>query len=82
MFETIVETVPPAAGSSDAVPRFLVTNLDYDSYVGRLALGRIFDGSLKMNATYGLCREDGSVQPVRFSSLFSFSGSRTAACTV
>jgi GTP-binding protein len=74
LFEAIVDTVPPAAGDSEAVPRFLVTNLDYDSYVGRLALGRLFDGSLKMNTSYGLCRKDGSVEPVKFSALYTFSG--------
>ncbi|HXV75286.1 MAG TPA: translational GTPase TypA [Candidatus Polarisedimenticolaceae bacterium] len=74
LFETIVTTVPPAGGSSEAAPRFLVTNLDYDAYVGRLALGRLFDGSLKMNRTYGLCREDGSVVPIRFSALYNYSG--------
>jgi len=74
LFETIVETVPPAGGDADAVPRFLVTNLDYDSYVGRLALGRVFDGTLKMNRQFGLCREDGSVKPVKFSMLYSYDG--------
>jgi GTP-binding protein len=74
LFETIVETVPAAGGDADAVQRFLVTNLDYDSYVGRLALGRVFDGTLKMNRQFGLCREDGSVQPVKFSMLYSYNG--------
>jgi GTP-binding protein len=74
LFETIVDTVPPAGGDPAAAPRFLVANLDYDPYVGRLALGRLFDGTLEMQRTYGLCREDGSVDPVKFSALFSFSG--------
>jgi GTP-binding protein len=74
LFEAIVDTVPPAGGDPAAIPRFLVTNLDYDPYVGRLALGRLFDGSLRMNAGYGLCREDGSVAPVKFSALYTFSG--------
>ena len=74
LFEAIVNTVPSAGGDPQATPRFLVTNLDYDSYVGRLALGRLFDGKVKMNATYGLCREDGSVNRVKFSALYTFSG--------
>jgi len=79
LFEAIVETVPPAGGSNDAVPRFLVTNLDYDPYVGRLALGRLFDGGLRMNTAYGLCREDGEVEPVRFSALYTYSGLERSA---
>ncbi len=74
LFEALVATVPPAAGDPAAVPRFLVTNLDYDPYVGRLAIGRLFEGSLRLGATYGLCREDGSVAPVRFSTLSTFDG--------
>ncbi len=73
LFETIVDTVPAAGGDPAAVPRFLITNLDYDPYVGRLALGRLFDGTLKMGQTYGLCGEDGSDKPVKFSVLYTFS---------
>ena len=80
LFEAIVATVPAAAGDSTATPRLLVTNLDYDSYVGRLALGRVFDGSVSMGRTYGLCREDGSVAPVKFSALYSFSGLERSRC--
>ena len=74
LFETIVDTVPAAGGDPASAPRFLVTNLDYDPYVGRLALGRLFDGTLRMNMTYGLCREDGAVVPVKFSALYSYAG--------
>ncbi|ANM29510.1 GTP-binding protein TypA [Acidobacteria bacterium Mor1] len=74
LFETIMETVSPAAGDDEARPQFLVTNLDYDPYVGRLALGRLFDGSLQMNARYGLCREEGPVESVKFSALYTHSG--------
>ena len=74
LFETIVDTVPAAGGDAAARPRFLVANLDYDPYVGRLALGRLFDGALEMQRTYALCREDGTVDPVKFSALYTFSG--------
>jgi GTP-binding protein len=73
LFETIVEAVPaPTIG--EGVPQFLVTNLDYDPYVGQLALGRLFRGSLAMNKTYGLCREDESVRQAKFTALYSFEG--------
>ena len=73
LFETIVETVPAAGGDRAAKPRFLVTNLDYDPYVGQLALGRLFDGTLRMGRQYGACREDGSVDRVSFSAIYTFS---------
>jgi len=73
LFETIVEAVPaPTIG--EGVPQFLVTNLDYDPYVGQLALGRLFRGSLAMNKTYGLCREDKTVRQAKFTALYSFEG--------
>jgi len=74
LFEAIVNTVPPAGGDPEATPRFLVTNLDYDPYMGRLALGRLFAGTLRMNGGFGLCNDSGSVQRVKFSALYSFSG--------
>ncbi|HKQ63328.1 MAG TPA: translational GTPase TypA [Candidatus Polarisedimenticolaceae bacterium] len=74
LFEAVLEAVPPPQGDDAAVPQTLVTNLDYDSYVGQLALGRVFQGRLEAGRTYGLCREDGSVVPVRFSVLYSFEG--------
>jgi len=74
LFEAMVETVPAAGGDPEGVPQFLVTNLDYDPYVGRLALGRMVQGTLRMNRSYGLCREDESVMPVKFSALYSFNG--------
>ena len=66
--------MPAAKGDPGATPQFLVTNLDYDPYVGRLALGRLFEGTLIKNAQYGLCREHGSVEPVKFSALDTFAG--------
>jgi GTP-binding protein len=72
--EAMVEAVLAAAGDPEGVPQFLVTNLDYDPYVGRLALGRMVQGTLRMNRSYGLCREEGPIVPVKFSALYSFKG--------
>jgi len=74
LFETILEAVPGPEAHDDAPPQLLVTNLDYDPYVGQLVLGRLFHGRLGMGRSYGLCREDGSVKSVRFSALYSFAG--------
>src|SRR5262245_65150130 len=46
LFEEIVRTIPPPRGAEDAPLQMLVANLDYNDYVGRLAIGRIFNGSV------------------------------------
>ncbi len=50
LFDTIVARVPPPSGNVDAPLRMIVTSLDYDDYVGRLAIGRIVDGTLREGA--------------------------------
>jgi len=55
---------PGPEGSDDEVPQFLVTNLDYDSYVGQIGLGRMMNGILEMNRGYTLCGADQNVTGV------------------
>ncbi|MFO0646270.1 MAG: translational GTPase TypA [Polyangiales bacterium] len=50
LFDTVVSRVPPPSGNVDAPLRMIVTSLDYDDYVGRLAIGRIVDGTLREGA--------------------------------
>jgi len=76
LFETIVAAVPGPDADDDAVPQLLVTNLDYDPYVGQVALGRLFHGRLRMGRTYGLCVEGDAVRAAKFSALYTFSGLR------
>src|SRR5580698_9851533 len=47
LFETILENIPPPAGDAEAVLQILVANLDYSDYLGRLAIGRVFQGTLR-----------------------------------
>jgi GTP-binding protein len=74
LFEAMVDAIPAPAADDAATPQLLVTNLDYDPYVGQLALGRLFQGRLASNATYGLCTADKGVRPARFSVLYTFAG--------
>jgi GTP-binding protein len=76
LFETILEAVPGPEALDEATPQFLVTNLDYDSFVGQVVLGRLVHGRLRMGTTYGMCREDASVVPAKFSALYTFDGLR------
>jgi GTP-binding protein len=74
LFETIVDYIPGPEASDEEIPQFLVTSLDYDSYVGQIAIGRISNGKLSMNKSYSLCREKEIVNNVKFTALYSFSG--------
>jgi GTP-binding protein len=74
LFETILGTIPGPEGDDDAPPQFLVTNLDYDPYVGQIAVGRLMNGVLEMRQAYSLCGETAVTPGVRFSALYTFSG--------
>ena len=52
----------------------LVANLDYSDYLGRLAIARVFNGTLRLGEDVGIAKLDGSLQKVRITKLFSFEG--------
>jgi len=72
LFEAIVHRIPGPVANDDATPQFLVTNLDYDSYVGQIAIGRLMNGVLETNRPYTLCGENGNVSGVKFTALYTF----------
>jgi GTP-binding protein len=74
LFETIVCTIPPPAGDSCGRLQILVANLDYSDYLGRLAIARVFNGTLRTGEEVGIAKLDGSVQKTKITKLFSFSG--------
>ncbi len=74
LFDTILEHVPHPKGERDAPLRMQVATLDYNEYVGRLAIGRIFDGSIKQNQQVVVCRLDGSTDTCRVSKIYGFLG--------
>ena len=81
LFDTIIERIPPPEADDDANPQFLVTNLDYDPYVGQIAVGRIQQGRLEMNTAYSHCTEDKIIPNVKFSALYTFHGLAKKAVT-
>ena len=74
LFEAIVRTVPPPSGEAAAVLQVLVANLDYSDYLGRIAIARVFNGTLKTGEQVGIAKMDGSLPRTRVTKLFSFSG--------
>jgi GTP-binding protein len=74
LFEMIMETIPPPASESDGILQILVTNIDYDDYVGRLAIGRIFSGTVKVGDNVSMVKGDGEVSKTKVSYLYTFQG--------
>jgi GTP-binding protein len=74
LFEAIVEHVPPPSGSCDAVLQLLIANLDYSDYLGRLGIGRVFSGSVKLGDTVAVAKRDGSLQTTKVTKLYTFDG--------
>ncbi len=74
LFEAIVKHIPPAIGDPDAILQFQVANLDYSDYLGRIAIGRVFQGTLKQGDEVSVCKLDGSIQKTRITRMYSFEG--------
>jgi GTP-binding protein len=74
LFEAIVNTIPPATGDPDAPLQILVTNLDYSDYLGRIAICRVFQGTLHTGDDVTISKRDGTLQKTRITKLFTFIG--------
>lgn len=74
LFESIIENIEDAPQDVDAPLQMQISLLDYNDYVGRIGIGRINTGSVKVGQTVALSRNDGSVENFRVTKLFSFSG--------
>ncbi|HVO98595.1 MAG TPA: translational GTPase TypA [Bryobacteraceae bacterium] len=74
LFETILKHIPPPSGYPDNVLQLLVANLDYSDYLGRLAIGRVFNGTLKINDEVAIAKLDGSFHKTKITKLYSFEG--------
>jgi GTP-binding protein len=74
LFETILSTIPPAKGDPDGPLQILVTNLDYSDYLGRLAIARVFNGTLHNGDEVNISRRDGSLLKTKITKLFTFNG--------
>ncbi len=74
LLEAILKHVPPPTGNPDDVLQLLVANLDYSDYLGRLAIGRVFNGTLKLGDDVSIAKLDGSFHKTRITKLFSFEG--------
>ncbi len=74
LFDLIVKTIPTAEGDAAAPLQLLVMNIDYNDYVGRLAIGRIFSGTVKITDPIGVIQQGGQIVKTKVTSLYEFQG--------
>ncbi|MEQ9442573.1 MAG: translational GTPase TypA [Cyclobacteriaceae bacterium] len=73
LLDAVLEHIPEAP-QREGVPQMQVTSLDFSSFVGRIAIGRVYQGTLQEGATMGLTKRDGSLQKVKIKELQVFEG--------
>ena len=74
LLDAILASIPPPSGDPRAPLQALITNLDASDYLGRLAIGRVVEGTLHVDDVIALCRDDGSVERRKLTALESFHG--------
>jgi GTP-binding protein len=74
LFDSIVSHVPPPRGNPNAPLQLLVANLDSSDYVGRIAIGRIFNGRVRVGDQVAVCKLDQAVQETKVTKLYAFDG--------
>jgi GTP-binding protein len=74
LFDSIIDYVPPPRGDAEAPLQMLVANLDASDYLGRIAIGRIFNGRVKIGDQVAVCKLDRRVQETKVTKLFAFEG--------
>jgi GTP-binding protein len=74
LFEAIVERIPAPAGDPAATLQLQVMNLDYSEFLGRIAIARVFNGTLQRGTEVGISKLDGKLQSTKITKLFTFRG--------
>ena len=73
LLDAVIESIPEAP-YREGSPQMQITSLDFSSFTGRIAIGRVFRGDLEENKDYMLCKRDGSTKKVRIKELHVFEG--------
>ncbi|MCH8328474.1 MAG: translational GTPase TypA, partial [Candidatus Marinimicrobia bacterium] len=74
LFNAILEKIPGPLADDAQLPQFLITSLDYDPYVGQVAIGRLHNGVLALNQSYALCGAKSVTRNIKFSAIYTFEG--------
>jgi GTP-binding protein len=78
LFDEIVRSTPPPRARMEGKLQLLVANLDYDDYVGRIAIGRVFSGKIAVGDPVSVCKLDGSEVKTKITQLYAFEGLKRA----
>ena len=79
LLDAILEYIPSPDGDAQGPAQILFSSLEYDDYVGRIGVGRVERGEIKVNTPYVLCKQDGSTENIRFSQIYQFEGLKRVA---
>ena len=82
LFECILDHIPCPAGDPDGILQMLIANLDYSDYLGRLGIGRVFAGTLRLGDDVAIAKLDGSFHRTRITKLYSFEGLKRVEETI
>src|SRR6202050_190684 len=82
LFDAIIAHIPEPKGDADGVLQLQVGNLDYSDYLGRLAIGRVFNGTLHLGDEVAIAKLDGTFQKTKITKLYSFEGLKRVDETV
>jgi GTP-binding protein len=74
LFDTVIARIPAPRGAASAPLQALVANLDSSDYLGRLAIGRIFNGRVRVGDPIAVCKLDGSIERTTVTKLYTFEG--------
>ena len=74
LFETIVNTIKAPACDQDGPMQMLVSNIDYDDYIGRIAVGRVERGIVKLGMPVTICKKDDKTESARVAKLYTYDG--------
>ncbi len=74
LLQCVVDNVAPPSGTAEATLQFQVATLNYDNYLGRVGIGRVFNGVLAVGQRVAICRLDGTVSNVKITNLWGFRG--------
>ncbi len=80
LFDMIVKSVPAPEGDTEGPLQMLVSNIDYDPYIGRIAIGRIKRGNLKVGESVALCKRDGTSKNVKITKIYQHEGLLKKEC--
>ncbi|MDD6620505.1 MAG: translational GTPase TypA [Eubacteriales bacterium] len=81
LLDAILKYIPSPEGDIDGPAQILFSSLEYDDYVGRIGVGRVQRGEIKVNTPYVLCKQDGTQENVKFSRMYQFEGLKRVECS-